>query len=135
MVSIRDLEILGYVHSGVNTCDLPLLWVWLWRVVGRPRIGQGKLPAKTERAITSPSPGFMGPALIAGSMGRSLSGHAKSHHHSLSLTLGGFPQATACSIVAEKHRGAWGRTSPSGSSTVSQQVSTFLKIFACLILC
>lgn len=76
VVSIRDLEILGYVHSGVNTCDLPLLWVWLWWVVGRPRIGQGKLPRKIERAITSLSPGFMGPTLIAGSVGRSLSSHA-----------------------------------------------------------
>lgn len=58
MAFIKGLEIPGCVPgSGVNTCELPLLRVWLWRVVGRPRIGQGRLPTKIESVIISLSPG------------------------------------------------------------------------------
>lgn len=40
VVFIKGLEIPGYPPgSAVHTCDLPLLRVWLWNVVGRPRIG------------------------------------------------------------------------------------------------
>lgn len=101
----------------IHTCDLPLLWVWLWSVVGRPRIGHGRLPTKIYCAITSPSPGevldlwaglrLLGdgkPIVAREPMGRSLSGHAKSHPHSLGLTLGGSLHATACSVVAKRHR-------------------------------
>lgn len=53
VVFIKDLEIPGYPPgSGVNTCDLPLLWGWLESVVGSPRIGWGRLPMKIECAIT-----------------------------------------------------------------------------------
>ena len=39
--------------SSVNTYDLPLLGVWFWSVVRKPRIGWDRLPTKIECAIIS----------------------------------------------------------------------------------
>lgn len=53
VVFIKGLEIPVYPpESGVNTCDLLLLQVWLWSVVGRSRIGWGRLPTEIECAVT-----------------------------------------------------------------------------------
>lgn len=56
--------------------------------------------------------GYCKPVIAREPMGRSLSSHAKAHHHSLGLTPGESLHATACTVVAKRHREHGGGLAP-----------------------